>query len=245
MATKSEALKWIAAGYNITPIRVTYDRNGHASKQPFRAYATDETDKLWVLSNWKRNFEIGLVLSGEDYVVFDFDSMQVFERFKLTNPTIESGVIEHSISGRGVHVYFENTEYITQVIEIIDGLDIKASRNNFVVVNPETDLSEAVELPQELWSFYESNKNNNQVVISKNITTAQSIPELSMITDGFGKQGQRNNNMSLLVWTLFTLGFDEQQTKAVVDIANDKSGLPQIEVDRTIETAWKKWSNGS
>lgn len=245
MATKSEALKWIAAGYNITPIRVTYDRNGHASKQPFRAYATDETDKLWVLSNWKRTYEIGLVLSGEDYVVFDFDNMDVFENFKADNPDIESGVIEQSVSGRGVHVYFENTEYIAQAINIIDGLDIKASKNNFVVVNPETDLSEATELPQDLWAFYEANKANVHVVVSKMEKTTYGIPELNMILAGFGNQGSRNNNMSLLVWTLFTLGFNEQQTKAVVNVANTHSGLPQIEVDRTIETAWRKWSSGS
>lgn len=244
MATKSEAIKWIAEGYNITPIRVTYDKQGHASKQPFRAYATDETDKLWVLSNWKKNFEIGLVLRGEDYVVFDFDSMDVFEKFKIKNPDIEAGVIEQSISGRGVHVYFNNTEEITQAINIIDGLDIKASKNNFVVVNPETDLSEAVELPQELWAFYESNKANAKSTFSKTETVQNGIPELNMITEGFGLEGTRNNNMSLLVWTLFTLGLNDKQTKAIVDVANAQSGLPQSEVDRTVETAWKKWNNG-
>lgn len=244
MAIKSEALRWIDEGYDITPIRVTYDREHHASKQPFRAYATDKTDRRWILSNWKRTYEIGLVLSGEDYVVFDFDNMDVFDRFKIDNPDIESGVIEQSVSGRGVHVYFENTEYITQAIGIVNGLDIKASKNNFVVVNPDTDLSEAVELPQDLWAFYEANKVNAQVAISKMETTTQTIPELAMITEGFGQPGTRNNNMSLLVWTLFTMGFNDKQTQAVVDIANEKSGLPQYEVDRTIETAWRKWEGG-
>lgn len=245
MATKSEALRWIAEGFNITPIRVTFDDYGHASKSPFRAYATDQTDKKWVLTNWKRTYEIGLVLSGEDYVVFDFDSMDVFDKFKVDNSDIESGVIERSVSGRGVHVYFNNTENITQAIGIIDGLDIKASKNNFVVVNPETDLSEATELPEYLWAFYESNKANAMTKISDDTKISSGIPELDMITDGFGRDGTRNNNMSLLVWTLFTLGFNEQQTKAVVYVANNQSGLPQYEVDRTIETAWRKWSNGS
>lgn len=244
MTTKATALKWLNDGYDITPIQVTYDRFGHASKSPFIAYATVKLDKTWILSSWKKTYEIGLVLSGEDYVVFDFDNMTVYEDFIKQYPDIQSGVREKSVSGRGIHVYFDNTEQVTQAINIIDGLDIKASKNNFVVVNPETDLSEVTDLPESLWVFYETNKANAKAVATTN-QTRSGIIELDMITNGFGEPGSRNNNMSLLVWTLFTLGFNDAQTKAVIDLANEKSGLEQGEIDKTIETAWRKWAIGS
>lgn len=244
MANKSEALRWINEGYDITPIRVTYDDEGHASKSPFRSYATDKTDKLWVLSNWKKNYEIGLVLGGDDYVVFDFDSMKVFERFQLIYPAIDKGIIEHSVSGRGVHVYFQNTEGLIQALGIIDGLDIKASKNNFVVARPETDLEDVDELPEELWVFYEKNKHNSRPAAKEVDVNDFRIHELDMIVNGFGAEGTRNKNMSLLVWTLMTLGFDKAQMTAVVNLANNMSGLSGDEIDKTIDAAWRKWTGG-
>lgn len=243
MATKVEALTWLKAGYDITPIRVSYDATGHASKSPFLSYATDKIDRLWVLSNWKKTYEIGLILNGEDYVVFDFDNMHVYERFKIVHPVIERGVLEHSVSGRGVHVYFQNTEAVIQAINIIDGLDIKASKNNFVVVNPETDLDDVDELPDDLWAFYETNKGNARKEYTQE-STKGGIPELDMVINGFGPEGARNRNMSLLVWTLITLGFNKAQLTAIVNLANEKSGLDDDELDKTISTAWRKWSNG-
>lgn len=244
MATKIEALRWINEGYDITPIRVTYDEQGHASKSPFLAYASDKIDKLWVLSNWKKNFEIGLVLNGEDYVVFDFDDMHAYERFKIEYPSIERGIKEQSVSGRGVHVFFLNTESIIQAIGIIDGLDIKASKNNFVVANPSTDLEDVPELPQDLWTFYETNKGNARKVFVSEQSSDDDIPELDMIVNGFGPEGERNRNMSLLVWTLLTLGFNKQQLIAVVGLANLQSGLDDDEINKTIDAAWRKWTNG-
>lgn len=245
MATKSEALKWLAAGYDITPIQVSFDENGHASKKPFLSYATDKVDKMWVLSNWKRTYAIGLVLSGEDYVVFDFDDMQTLKQFENEYPVIKSGVHEQSVTGRGVHVYFENNEGLTQVIDIIKGLDIKASKNNYVVVNPETDLDEVTELPEVLWTFYHTNKSNGCKVSNNNDLNDFTIHELDMIVDGFGEEGTRNNNMSLLVWTLISLGFSKNQLYAVVRLANSHSGLTDSEIEKTVETSWRKWTNGN
>lgn len=244
MATKTEALRWIKEGYDITPIRVSYDESGHASKSPFLSYASEKIDKLWVLSNWKKNFEIGLVLNGEDFVVFDFDDMQAFEQFKIQHPSIERGVIEQSVSGRGVHVFFLNTEDVIQAISIIDGLDIKASKNNFAVVNPETDLEDTPELPEDLWTFYETNKGNARKVFQQETSNDDDIPELDMIVNGFGPEGKRNRNMSLLVWTLLTLGFNKQQLVAIVNLANEHSGLESDEINKTIDAAWRKWTNG-
>lgn len=244
MASKQEALNWINGGYDITPIRVTYDAAGHASKSPFLAYSTDKIDKLWVLSNWKKNYEIGLVLNGTDYAVFDFDNMTAFERFKIEHPSIEHGVQEKSVSGRGVHVFFENTEEIIQALGIVKGLDIKASKNNFVVVNPETDLDDVPEMPEDLWAFYETNKRNAVQTFSSSSSNEWSIPELEMITNGFGVEGTRNRNMSLLVWTLMTLGFNKEQLTAVVNLANMQSGLDEDEINKSIDAAWRKWTSG-
>lgn len=244
MASKVEAIKWLEGGHDITPIRVTYDEAGHASKHPFLAYSTDKIDKLWVLSNWKKNYEIGLVLNGTDYAVFDFDSMTAFERFKIEYPAIEHGVKEKSVSGRGVHIFFENNEEIIQALGIIKGLDIKASKNNFVVVNPDTDLDDVPEMPEDLWAFYETNKGNAVQTFSSSEPNGWSIPELDMITNGFGVEGTRNRNMSLLVWTLITLGFNKTQLTAVVNLANMHSGLDEYEINTSIDAAWRKWTNG-
>lgn len=245
MANKSEALKWLNAGYDITPIQVNFDKNGHASKKPFLSYATEKVDKLWILSNWKRTYAIGLVLSGEDYTVFDFDSMDVLKTFETEHPVISSGVHEKSVTGRGVHVYFENNEGLTQVIDIIKGLDVKASKNNYVVVDPETDLDEVVELPEDLWAFYQTNKSNGYKGKETANINDYTIHELDMIVDGFGEEGTRNANMSLLVWTLLTLGFSKMQVTAVVELANQRSGLTDSEINKTIETSWRKWTNGN
>lgn len=245
MATKSEALKWLNAGYDITPIQVSFDDNGHASKKPFLSYATDKVDKLWVLSNWKKNYAIGLVLSGQDFVVFDFDNMDTLKNFEAEHPVIKSGVQEKSVTGRGIHVYFENNEGLIQVIDIIKGLDIKASKNNYVVVDPETDLEEVTELPEDLWAFYQANKSNGRKAPKNDDINDFTIPELEMIVEGFGEEGRRNDNMSLLVWTLLTLGFSKGQVYAVVGLANSHSGLGASEIEKTIEGSWRKWTNGN
>lgn len=245
MANKSEALKWLNAGYDITPIQVNFDENGHASKKSFLSYATEKVDRLWVLSNWKKKYAIGLVLSGADYTVFDFDSMDVLEAFKQKYPVIMSGVHEQSVTGRGVHVYFENNEGLTQVIDIIKGLDIKASKNNYVVINPDTDLDEVTELPEDLWAFYQANKSNGKKITKTDDTDDFKIHELDMITEGFGEEGKRNDNMSLLVWTLLTLGFSKNSLYAIVNLANSRSGLDDSEITKTIEGSWRKWTNGN
>lgn len=245
MATKTEAIRWLNEGYDITPIQVSYDEAGHATKKPILAYATDKLDKLWVLSNWKRHYAIALVMSGSDYVCFDFDDMHEYTSFQVRFPTIEDGVIEKSVSGRGVHVFFKNNHNLTQVIGIEKGLDIKASKNNYAVVDPETDLSECVELPEELWAFYQENKANGKVVSPIEGTDSSTIPEFSMITEGFGAEGTRNRNMSVLVWTLMTLGFPKKSIYAIVELANQHSGLTQSEIEKTIEGSWRKWTNGN
>lgn len=244
MATKTEALKWLNEGYDITPIQISYDEQGHASKKPILAYATDKLDKLWVLSNWKRTYAIAFVMSGSDYVCFDFDDMHEYESFKVRYPTIQDGVIEQSVSGRGVHVFFNNTESLTQVIEIEKGLDIKASKNNYAVVDPDTDLSECVNLPEELWAFYQENKVNGKNVGSIEGSDNSTIPEFSMITEGFGQEGTRNRNMSVLVWSLMTLGFPKKSIYAIVELANQHSGLTDSEIEKTIEGSWRKWTSG-
>ena len=245
MTSKIVALNWLNNGYDITPITVSIDANGHARKSPFLSYSTDKIDETWVLANWKKTYEIGLVLNGDDYVVFDFDNMLTFGRFQQEHPAINRGVIEHSITGRGVHVYFQNTENVIQAIGLIEGLDIKASKNNFVVVDPETDLSDVDELPDDLWAFYETNKGNASKSYTVDIKGGNStIPELNMINIGFGVEGSRNKNMSLLVWTLITLGFEKAQVIPVVKLANVKSGLSDFEIERTIDTSWRKWTNG-
>ena len=245
MATKSEALKWLNAGYDITPIQVSFDDNGHASKKPFLSYATDKVNKAWVLSNWKRTYAIGLVLSGQDFVVFDFDSMDALNKFEIAYPNIKAGVTEKSVTGRGVHVYFENNEGLIQVIDIIKGLDIKASKNNYVVVDPETDLEEVTELPEDLWAFYQANKSNGRKAPKNDDINDFTIPELEFIIDGFGEEGRRNDNMSLLVWTLLTLGFSKSQVYAIVGLANSHSGLETSEIEKTVEGSWRKWSGSN
>lgn len=149
------------------------------------------------------------------------------------------------MTGRGVHVYFENNEGLIQVIDIIKGLDIKASKNNYVVVDPETDLDEVTELPEDLWAFYQANKANGRKATKFTDTNDFTIPELEMIVEGFGEEGRRNDNMSLLVWTLLTLGFSKSQVYAVVGLANSHSGLDEYEIEKTIEGSWRKWTNGS
>lgn len=244
MATKSEALEWLKAGYDITPITVVFDKTGHASKKPFLSYATDKVDRLWVLSNWKKSYHIGLVLNGDDFVVFDFDDKKTYEQLIDEHPTFKDGVKEESISGRGVHIYFENNEGLTQVIDIVKGLDVKASKNNYVVVDPETNLEDVTELPTDLWAFYQENKANGRKVVEHTDSNDNTIPELDMITEGFGDEGTRNANMSLLVWTLLTLGFSKSQLYAIVGLANSHSGLSQSEIEKTIDGSWRKWTNG-
>lgn len=246
MATKTEAIRWLNEGYDITPIQVSYDDEGHASKKPILAYATDKLDKLWVLSNWKRHYAIALVMSGSDYVCFDFDDMHEYTSFQVRFPTIEDGVIEESVSGRGVHVFFKNNHSLTQVIGIEKGLDIKASKNNYAVVDSETDLSECVDLPDELLEFYHENKAKGQKITNSfEGQSSLTIPELAMITEGFGAEGTRNRNMSVLVWTLMTMGFPKQAIYSVIELANQHSGLTQSEIEKTIEGSWRKWTNGN
>ena len=101
------------------------------------------------------------------------------------------------------------------------------------------------ELHYDLWSFYQANKSNGRKAPKNDDINDFTIPELEMIVEGFGEEGRRNDNMSLLVWTLLTLGFSKGQVYAIVGLANSHSGLGASEIEKTIEGSWRKWTNGN
>lgn len=93
---KIEAVNTLKSGYRITPV---------VDKKPILPFATVESDKRWVLTNWKPDYDIAVIAGGDDWFVVDFDNQQVYDRLA---PLVSNGYIEKT--ARGYHAFFKQPD---------------------------------------------------------------------------------------------------------------------------------------
>ncbi|MFL1695424.1 bifunctional DNA primase/polymerase [Weissella kandleri] len=234
---KIDALGFIKQGYSVVPV---------LNKKPVVGFKNGEIDKRWVLSNWKNDFDIAVVSSGTDWFCVDFDNEQVFERFA---PLVSNGFIEKT--KRGYHVYFmqPEDEPFTQILPLVAGMDIKGSKNNYVVTHGNLpDIDELPEASEELIDFIRNTepvqKSSASSIVQIGDTGFMSQPLFNVIRDGWGDVGTHDVTITDFIWMLFAYGASVEAVKymvALADGATSTSTYRPEELMRKVDNAWKKW----
>lgn len=233
---KIEAVNILNKGYRITPV---------VNKKPILSFATVECDKSWVLRNWKNEYDIAILCGGDDWFAVDFDNKEVYERLA---PLVAGGHIEQS--KRGYHAYFKQPdEPLTQKIGLVRDVDIKASKNNYVVIH--SDMPDIDDLPlasDELISFIE-----NTVTEHKQSTVASDgenhflyQPLFDVIKDGWGEVGTHDDTIRDYTWMLIMHGVQHDTVLHMVllsDAMTETSTYTKEELAKKVDYAWQKWSS--
>lgn len=231
---KIEAINVLNKGYRITPV---------VDKKPILPFATVECDKSWVLRNWKPEFDIAVVCGGDDWFAVDFDNETVYERLA---PLVTGGHIEQS--KRGYHAYFKQPdEALTQKIGLVRDVDIKASKNNYVVIHSDMpDLDDLPEASDELISFIENTEPEHKQTKNGNSGENHFLhqPLFDVIKDGWGEVGTHDDTIRDYIWTLIMSGVQRDTVLHMVllsDAMTDTSTYKKEELEKKVDYAWQKW----
>lgn len=232
---KIEALNVLKLGYKITPV---------VDKKPILPFATVECDKRWVLSNWKPDYDIAIVANGDDWFAVDFDDKQAYERL---TPLVSNGHIEQS--KRGYHAFFKQPdERLKQIIGLVHDVDIKASKNNYVVIHSELpDIDDLPEANDDLLTFIKDTKPES---IKKDSVDGEhnyfQHPLFNVIKDGWGEVGTHDDTIKDYIWLLIMTGVPKDTVAHMVFLADAATGTSTYkneELQKKVDYAWKKWSD--
>ena len=232
---KIEAVNTLKSGYRITPV---------VDKKPILPFATVESDKRWVLTNWKPDYDIAVIAGGDDWFVVDFDNQQVFDRLA---PLVSNGYIEKT--ARGYHAFFKQPdEPLTQKIGLVAGVDIKASKNNYVVIHSELpELDDLPEPSDELLDFIRNTEpevKNAKGFVTSNDDEFLSQPLFDVIKNGWGEVGTHDDTIVSFIWMLFAMGASYEAVSYMVMLADEStltSTYKPQELLKKVDNAWEKW----
>lgn len=234
---KIEALNVLKSGYRITPV---------VDKKPILPFANVECDKRWILTNWKPDYDIAIVANGDDWFAVDFDDKQAYERLA---PLVSNGHIEQS--KRGYHAFFKQPdERLKQIIGLVHDVDIKASKNNYVVIHSELpELDDLPEANDDLLTFInetEPEKKKSSLTVSESTNDFLSQPLFDVVKDGWGEVGTHDDTITSFIWLSFMTGISYDTTLHLVllaDAVTKTSTYKQEELVQKVDIAWKKWSS--
>lgn len=261
---KKFALGYFDRGFYVIPLAPN-------SKRPLvkfadKTFTREELEEFW---DKEPNCNIGLLT--RDFFVIDIDThgetngyqtLANWEHVKKIPRT--SQVI--SASG-GKHLYFKKPVGFTmpQKIAFLEGVDIKAHVNNYVVAPPS-----AIDGSSYKWDMEKSLKNLEITVATDELikaiketagieekpqnyyTGALSCfkgdgPRISKVTQavneclkGLGGEGARNNTVASYVGKLIAMGIEKEIVVVLTNIMNDKSQKPLSakELHNTIESMY-------
>ncbi|MDD9139158.1 bifunctional DNA primase/polymerase [Fructobacillus sp. CRL 2054] len=232
---KIEAINVLNKGYRITPV---------VDKKPILPFATVECDKKWVLRNWKPNYDIAIVCGGDDWFAVDFDNKDVYEKLA---PLVVGGHIEQS--KRGYHAYFKQPdEPLTQKIGLVHDVDIKASKNNYVVIHSELpELDDLPDAGDELLAFIENTEpEHKQTMSSDGEINFLHQPLFDVIKNGWGEVGTHDDTIKDYIWLLLMTGVSPETVLHMVllaDAMTPTSTYKKEELAKKVDYAWQKWSS--
>lgn len=202
-----------------------------------------------------------IALKTDKFFVFDIDihneEKNGLESFKtLPREWFENTLVQKTASG-GYHYFFmkPKNKNISQVINLLPGIDIKAHDNNYVLVAPSTigdnsykflNKKPIAKAPDGLIDLIleksnvnvDFNQKLNSIPIGKNKTTEL----FEQIANGLGVTGGRNAMLANFCGGLLFRGVDPEVVYKLAIITNDNTPdpLPPREVKTTVESMIKK-----
>ena len=267
------ALGYARRGFDIVPLVPN-------TKKPMQKFAdrppmTEED----IIEVWTKTPNANIALKTIDFFIVDIDlhgnkngyqSLKNWEHAKKIPRT--SQVI--SASG-GKHLYFKKPIgfELPQKIAFLDGVDIKAHVNNYVVAPPsvidgsfykwdmENSLDnlefamatdEFVKDIKETAGIIDDEKNQYKGALSKFKGDGQKVSKVTQAVNdclkGLGGEGARNNTVASYVGKLISMGIEKEIVVVLTNIMNDNSQKPLSakELNTTIESMYntdKRYNN--
>lgn len=246
------------------------------SKLPAFKYKNRNFSNKEILDHLNKGGNLGL-LSQPNFIFIDIDNsinhenangLDSFWKWCDENDIdleklMDETLVQETASG-GLHLIFLKPKGMTfkQDISFLNGVDIKASKNNYIVIQPSKINGKSykfydkdkdpIELPAKLAKTIE--KQSNETKKSKKVVVDQPdngmlyhqhgkytrIDPFFNIENGFGDKGTRNDNLTKWSSAMRRITTKETALK-MAKIANSNTPVPmdEDEMKRTIESAFE------
>lgn len=257
----NEALNYAKHGLQVFPLTPDSKVPLKGTKGSKEATSAPEQVKAW----WTANPDCNIGVATRGFIVLDVDvnhaddadgyhSLEVLE--EAYNKLPETLTVKTASGGR--HLYFKLPEGVElpQKIAFLNGVDIKANHNNYVLLppsqvngNPYTFDKKIpmADIPKWLMEFIlkrnklkATNDSNRSYKATKRYRS-QVTDLIETIAIGFDK-GQRNDTVARITGQLLAYAVNVRLAWQLVQYANDNSSEPlsQGELERTFESIAKK-----
>ena len=241
------ALYYAAKGFSVLPVKGKQPIIKFANKPPLTA---DDIKKIWNL-----NPTSDIALKTDKFFVIDVDRHGAADGLQslsaLHHDEWFKDTLTAATASGGYHFYFKKPDgaEIKQNIGILKGVDIKAHKNNYILVAPSKNggyrwLNKAPikEPPKGLvdWLVKEQNKNTllryaSHSPAGRNDKAARTFEQ---VVNGLGDRGTRNDTLTAFVVTLLGAGVEVDSVVKLCELANNATPdpLPEREVAKTLNS---------
>lgn len=250
------ALHYQKLGYSVIPI----DKKSKRAITKFKDKTFSENE---IRRFWHEQPDANIAWRTTDFFVIDIDVSVTENGYESLKEWELSQYIPKTLTATtpsgGKHIFLKKPKGIelSQDIRVKPGIDIKANKNNYVLVAPSNNAKgsyrwdksteEMAEAPTEIILILQTSKQPKELM---NFTTDYSRGEFSsktaklfeQVVFGFGDKGGRNNALASFVGGLLVRGVDVDATYLLAKIANHYTtdSLPADELDRTFESMVRK-----
>lgn len=249
------AISYFKAGMSVVPINP-------CNKRPMIKFSTDSLDsEKKIRGYWNTHPYANIALQTKNFFVIDVDRHEggkngVESIKSLKHDEWFENTLVQKTPHNGYQYFFLKTDdfKISQHINFLDGVDIKAHPNNYVVVAPSKFNGKtyqwlnhkAITKPcSELMSFIrekaketdKSNGFNFDVKYRRNSVTAFSR-YAPMFVHGLGDKGSRNSNLHKLV--SYMIGYGNVKPTDAYDLAKMANSATKIPLsDKELDATFK------
>ena len=245
------ALSYAEHGFSVIPIG--------SNKRPLIKFADKPPlTNTEIREIWKRYPTANIALKTDKFFVIDVDrhggEVDGMESIKaLNHDEWFKDTLTERTAHNGFHFFFTKPSKvkIQQNIGFLPSVDLKANKNNYVVVAPSIlgdksykwlNSEPMKEPPKELINLILSKQKEPSPVAWSDIyrpTKKTKTTDLfEMIANGLGDTGSRNDNLTILMGGLLLRNVDPEAAANLAVIANDNTPdpLPFKEVERTVQS---------
>ena len=250
------ALHYQKLGYSVIPI----DKKSKRAITKFKDKTFSENE---IRRFWHEQPDANIAWRTTDFFVIDIDVSVTENGYESLKEWELSQYIPKTLTATtpsgGKHIFLKKPKGIelSQDIRVKPGIDIKANKNNYVLVAPSNNAKgsykwdksteQMAEAPAEIITILQTSKQPKEPM---SFTTDYSRGEFSsktaklfeQVVFGLGDKGGRNNALASFVGGLLMRGVDVDATYLLAKIANHYTpdSLPADELDRTFESMVRK-----
>lgn len=247
------ALHYQKLGFSVIPI----DKQSKRAITKFKDTTFTENE---IRRFWREKPDANIAVRTTDFFVIDIDvsatengyqSLKEWELSKYIPTTLTA-----TTPSGGKHIFLKKPKGVelSQDIRVKPGIDIKANKNNYVLVAPSnspkgryewgktTDV--IAEAPPEIITILQTSKKPIEFTTNyaKGEFSSKTAKLFEQVVFGLGDKGGRNNALASFIGGLLMRGVDVDAVYLLAKIANHYTpdSLPQEEVDRTFESMLRK-----